>query len=67
DWADPSGARPRFVVRLLDMNAKLDVATDLSDPVADSVGLHPNASGYRKMADAWFDALVQSGVVHKCP
>ncbi len=67
DWADPSGARPRFVVRLLDMNAKLDVATDLSDPAADSVGLHPNSSGYRKMADTWFDALVQGGAVHRCP
>jgi len=67
DWADPSGARPRFVVRLIDMNAKLDVATDLSDPAADSVGLHPNPSGYRKMADTWFDALVQGGAVHKCP
>ena len=66
-WADAAGERPRFVVRRVDMNSKLDPATDLSDLAEDSVGLHPNPSGYAKMADAWFESLVQTGAVFKCP
>ena len=65
-WADAAGARPRFIVRRVDMNSKLDPATDLSDLADDTTGLHPNPIGYGKMADAWFDALVQTGAVVKC-
>lgn len=39
-----------FHVHLVDMYAELTSA-DLAD------GVHPNATGYRKMADAWFAAL----------
>ena len=66
-WADAAGARPRFVVRRLDMNSKLNPATDLSGPAEDITGLHPNSTGYAKMADAWFESLVQTGAVVKCP
>jgi lysophospholipase L1-like esterase len=38
-------------VHLVDMYSKLTTA-DLAD------GVHPNASGYSKMADAWFEALL---------
>ena len=62
-----STAKPKLVVSLVDMNSKLVPATDLSSLAQDSVGLHPNTSGYGKMADAWFESLVQTGGVVKCP
>ena len=36
---------------VVDMEAALIYPSDLAD------GLHPNASGYQKMANAWFDSL----------
>jgi lysophospholipase L1-like esterase len=38
-------------VSLVDMHAALDVSKDLAD------GLHPNASGYEKMADVWLAGI----------
>lgn len=38
-------------VHYLDMAALLDPATDLAD------GLHPNATGYAKMAEGWFGVI----------
>ena len=32
----------------------------------DLPALHPTVGGYRKMADAWFDALKASGVLARC-
>jgi lysophospholipase L1-like esterase len=66
NWADTAGARPRFVVRRVDMYSRFNAATDISDPPVD-IGLHPNAGGYAKMAAAWFDFLVQNDAVAKCP
>jgi lysophospholipase L1-like esterase len=66
NWADAAGARPRFVVRRVDMNSRFNAATDISDPPVD-IGLHPNAAGYAKMANAWFDFLVENDAVAKCP
>jgi lysophospholipase L1-like esterase len=66
NWADPAGTRPRFVVRRVDMNSRFNPTTDIADPPAD-IGLHPNATGYAKMADAWFDFLIQNDAVAKCP
>jgi lysophospholipase L1-like esterase len=66
-WADAAGTRPRFVVRLVDMRSRLNTTTDMSDPSIDTVGLHPSEEGYEKMANAWFDYLVQNQAIHKCP
>ena len=63
-WA---AARPRYSVRLVDMNPRINPATDLSDLSVDVSGLHPSAAGYAKMANAWFDFLVQNDAVAKCP
>lgn len=63
-WATP---KPRMVVDLLDMNSRLNPATDLSPLATDVVGLHPNTTGYGTMANAWFESLVQNGAVAKCP
>ncbi|MBA3477128.1 MAG: hypothetical protein H0T52_01820 [Lautropia sp.] len=51
----------------MDMNSKLNTDTDLSSPSEDTVGLHPNRTGYTKMANAWFDFLVQNQAITKCP
>ena len=45
----------------------LNWQTDLSSYSLDSVGLHPNTSGYQKMANRWYDAMTQSGMLNKCP
>ena len=42
-------------------------ATDLTPPAQDVSGLHPNASGYPKMAQVWYDTLVQEGLISRCP
>lgn len=54
-------------VDLVDQYSALNNATDLTPLAQDSVGLHPNAGGYQKMAAVWFDALEDSGKLHKCP
>lgn len=45
----------------------LNWQTDLSSYSLDSVGLHPNTNGYQKMANRWYDAMSQSGLLNKCP
>ena len=65
-WTD-SSSRSRFVVRLVDMNTKLNLTTDMSDFAADTSGLHPSKEGFGKMANAWFDYLVANEAIHKCP
>ncbi|MGB0865761.1 MAG: Ig-like domain-containing protein [Granulosicoccaceae bacterium] len=51
----------------VDQYSALDWNTDLSSYALDSVGLHPNTSGYRKMADKWFAGMQQAGLLNKCP
>jgi lysophospholipase L1-like esterase len=63
-WAMPTD---RFAVSLVDLHSAVDVARHLSDPADDVTGLHPNAEGYERIAGAWFDALVQSQAVRRCP
>ncbi|MEM9604301.1 MAG: GDSL-type esterase/lipase family protein [Pseudomonadota bacterium] len=54
-------------VTVVDQYGALDNVADMSPLSVDSVGLHPSASGYTKMADTWFDALVASASVADCP
>lgn len=51
----------------VDQYTALNWQTDLSSYSLDSVGLHPNTSGYQKMANRWYDAMTQSGLLNKCP
>ena len=58
-------ARVNDNVILVDQNMALSL-DDISD---EPIGLHPNAGGYQKMANAWFDALTnfESAALGKCP
>lgn len=51
----------------VDQYSALDWQTDLSSYSVDSVGLHPNKSGYQKMANRWYESIMQSGLLSKCP
>ena len=62
-----SNTQPKFTATLVDMNSKLNSTTDLTGLPLDETGLHPNATGYTKMANAWFDYLVQTQSITKCP
>lgn len=53
--------------RLVDMYPVLDWESDLTTYPTDITGLHPNAGGYLKMADKWYQGLVEEGLLHKCP
>jgi lysophospholipase L1-like esterase len=67
NWAE-TAAHPNLVVSLVDMNARLDnTSSDMTPPSLDVSGLHPSPAGYAKMGNAWFDFLVQTGAVNKCP
>lgn len=66
-WADPGNANATFKVRLADHFSAIDPANDLTPIAQDDPGLHPNTSGYNKMAQVWFDTLVDNGFVAKCP
>jgi lysophospholipase L1-like esterase len=67
NWAE-AAAHPNLVVSLVDMNARLDnTSSDMTASTADISGLHPSSTGYAKMGNAWFDFLVQTGSVNKCP
>jgi len=55
-------ARSNDKVVLVDQNAAISV-DDISD---EPIGLHPNITGYQKMADAWFDGLINSAALTKC-
>ena len=55
-------ARTNDKVFLVEQNTALTIADISSEPI----GLHPNAAGYEKMANTWFDGLINSGVLSKC-
>ena len=55
-------ARSSDKVFLVEQNTAVSIA-DISD---EQIGLHPNAGGYQKMANAWFDALVATNALSKC-
>ena len=59
-----------FQVRLVDQYNELDPATDMTTigtiEGQDRNGLHPNSSGYAKMADKWYEALIDSNELAKC-
>lgn len=44
-------------VAFADINSALDAPADLADLSVDS-GIHPNATGYVKIGNAWFDAIL---------
>ncbi|MEM6985442.1 MAG: GDSL-type esterase/lipase family protein, partial [Pseudomonadota bacterium] len=50
---------------VVDMNAALNAATDMTPPPTDTTGLHPNTAGYQKMADAWFAALTTNNKLNR--
>ena len=56
-----------FTVRQVDMFSAIDPVADMTPAAQDSTGLHPNAAGYQKMGDTWYEALVQQKFVNKCP
>jgi len=45
-----------------------NTALDLTDISSESIGLHPNAGGYQKMANVWFDVLTdpESAALENC-
>ncbi len=43
-----------------------NLAVSVYDISSEQIGLHPSAGGYQKMADTWFDALIDSGALTKC-
>ncbi len=51
---------------VVDMNSALNASTDMTSAFVDLPGVHPNASGYAKMADQWFNALTNNGKVNRC-
>ena len=51
---------------IVDQRSALTYPDDLSENIAfTGIALHPNATGYNKVAEAWFTAL--GAVVDKCP
>ena len=46
-------------VAFVDINRSVSAPADLADLSVDS-GIHPNAGGYVKIADAWFDAILDA-------
>ncbi|MEM9602315.1 MAG: GDSL-type esterase/lipase family protein [Pseudomonadota bacterium] len=51
---------------VVDMNSALNAVTDMTPSPTDTTGLHPNTSGYTKMADAWYTALTSNDKVQRC-
>ncbi|MEM7378463.1 MAG: GDSL-type esterase/lipase family protein [Pseudomonadota bacterium] len=51
---------------VVDMNSALDAVADMTPSPTDTTGLHPNTSGYTKMADAWYTALTTNSKVQRC-
>ena len=51
---------------VVDMNNALNAVTDMTPSPTDTTGLHPNTSGYTKMADAWYTALTSNNKVQHC-
>ena len=58
-------ARTNDKLLLVEQNLALNL-DDISD---EPIGLHPNAAGYQKMANTWFDALTNADVIalERCP
>lgn len=54
--------RSRIAARVDDnvILVEQNMALSLDDISTESIGLHPNAGGYQKMANVWFDALTDS-------
>lgn len=61
---------PDFQVRLVDQYTDIDPSTDMTTRGTgfeqDSNGLHPNTSGYTKIANNWYDALIATNELVKC-
>ncbi len=55
-------ARTNDRVVLVEQN----LALTLDDISTEAIGVHPNIGGYEKMANVWFDALIDSGALKKC-
>ena len=53
-------------VHVVDQYSALDNVADMSPLAIDSVGLHPNTSGYLKMANTWRAAIDAAGAVSNC-
>lgn len=66
-WADGVNSNDRIRVRLADMHSAVNASTDMTPIAIDTVGLHPAQSGYAKMAQVWYDTLVQQGMIARCP
>ncbi|MEA3411262.1 MAG: Ig-like domain-containing protein [Pseudomonadota bacterium] len=60
---DPANLSYPDEVRVVDLHAALEYPQDLED------GIHPNQTGYGKIADVWFAVLTQgqAAVLEKCP
>lgn len=48
----------------VEVGSLLDARQDMTDPTLDN-GVHPNESGYAKMADAWYDAILDLVVANQ--
>lgn len=63
-------SNPNFNVEIVDHFSALNASTDLTTRGGgigqDSLGLHPNTSGYTKMANTWYDAIIATGELEKC-
>jgi len=62
--------RSRIAARVNDrvLLVEQNLALGMSDISDEPIGLHPNAAGYQKMANAWFDVLTDtdSAALTKC-
>lgn len=62
--------RSRVAARVNDnvILVEQNTALDLTDISSESIGLHPNAGGYQKMANVWFDVLTdpESAALENC-
>jgi len=63
-----AGARPNVNIRIVDQQRALARRDDpnRADPAYMADKLHPNADGYARMADQWWDAIAASGVLPRC-
>lgn len=61
NWSTQVGAGRLMLVDMYSALANRTTGGDFADP------LHPNATGYQKMADAWRTRLVTAGAIPSCP
>jgi hypothetical protein len=59
--------RPFVKVYTVDQQGALEVSLNRADPALMGDNLHPNQTGYDKMADTWKTYLISSGVLPSCP